>query len=79
MNCAGSLREADPDHDLIRAVGGGDAHAFERLIERYREHILEEKEILDEKQRGKFFAIILQQFAQGGLGVHDIKGRRKTC
>lgn len=37
------------------------------------EHILEEKEILDERQRLKFFSIILQQFAHGGLGVHDIK------
>lgn len=39
------------------------------------EHILEEKEILDEKQRLKFFSIIVQQFAYGGLGVHDIKSR----
>ena len=42
------------------------------------EHILEEKEILDERQRLKFFSIILQQFAHGGLGVHDINERRKT-
>jgi hypothetical protein len=41
------------------------------------EHILEEKEILNESQRLDFYHIILQQFAQGGLGVHDIKARRK--
>jgi Spy/CpxP family protein refolding chaperone len=41
------------------------------------EHILEEKEILNEKQRLDFFNIILQQFAHGGLGVHDVKARRK--
>jgi hypothetical protein len=41
------------------------------------EHILEEKEILNESQRLDFSHIILQQFAQGGLGVHDIKARRK--
>ena len=38
------------------------------------EHILEEKEILNERQRLDFFDIIRQQFAQGGLGVHDVKG-----
>jgi len=41
------------------------------------EHILEEKEILNEKQRLDFFNIILRQFAQGGLGVHDVKAQRK--
>jgi Spy/CpxP family protein refolding chaperone len=41
------------------------------------EHILEEKEILNPKQQRRFYDIILEQFAHGGLGVHDIKGRRK--
>jgi hypothetical protein len=41
------------------------------------EHILEEKEILNESQRLDFFDIILQQFAHGGLGVHDVRERRK--
>jgi len=40
------------------------------------EHILEEKEILNERQRSDFYNIILQQFAHGGLGVHDVKARR---
>jgi len=44
------------------------------------EHILEEKEILTESQRLDFFHIILQQFAQGGLGVHDINaGENPSC
>jgi len=41
------------------------------------EHILEEKEILNKSQRLDFFDIILQQFAHGGLGVHDVRERRK--
>jgi len=41
------------------------------------EHILEEKNILNEKQRLDFFHIILRQFAQGGLGVHDVKGQKR--
>jgi hypothetical protein len=39
---------------------------------------LEEKEILDPMQQKRFYDIILDQFAHGGLGVHDVKGRRKT-
>jgi len=41
------------------------------------EHILEEKELLNPEQQRSFYDIILQQFAQGGLGVHDIKQRIK--
>ncbi len=40
------------------------------------EHILEEKELLNPAQQRKFYDIILQQFAHGGLGVHDIKQQR---
>jgi hypothetical protein len=39
------------------------------------EHILEEKELLNHRQRSAFFRIILQQFSHGGLGVHDVKAR----
>jgi len=41
------------------------------------EHILEEKTLLSPEQQRNFYDIILQQFAQGGLGVHDIKQRRR--
>ena len=41
------------------------------------DHIIVEKELLNPGQRAKFFEIILEQFAQGGLGVHDIKQRKK--
>ena len=41
------------------------------------DHIIEEKELLSPGQQRKFFDIILDQFAHGGLGVHDIKQRRR--
>lgn len=41
------------------------------------EHIIEEKEILTPSQRSQFYAIIVDQFASGGLGVHDVRNRRK--
>lgn len=40
------------------------------------EHILEEKEILSPLQKRKFYEIIVEQFSSGGLGVHDVKGRK---
>jgi len=41
------------------------------------EHILEERELLTPSQKRKFYEIIVEQFASGGLGVHDVKGRRE--
>lgn len=40
------------------------------------EHILEEKEILSSAQKRRFYEIIVEQFSSGGLGVHDVEGRR---
>lgn len=37
------------------------------------EHILDEKELLFPSQKRKFYEIIVEQFASGGLGVHDLK------
>jgi Spy/CpxP family protein refolding chaperone len=39
------------------------------------EHILVEQELLTPVQKKKFYEIIVDQFASGGLGVHDMKGR----
>ena len=39
------------------------------------EHILEEQELLTPSQKRKFYEIIVEQFASGGLGVHDTKER----
>jgi hypothetical protein len=38
------------------------------------EHILEEQELLTPSQKKKFYDIIVEQFASGGLGVHDLRG-----
>ena len=40
------------------------------------DHILEERQILTPAQERRFYAIIVEQFGSGGLGVHDVKGRR---
>ncbi len=37
------------------------------------EHILEEKDLLTPSQKEKFYAIVLDQFSSGGLGVHGAK------
>ncbi len=39
------------------------------------EHILEEQEMLTPSQKRRFYEIIVEQFASGGLGVHDVRGR----
>jgi hypothetical protein len=39
------------------------------------EHILEEQELLTPSQKKRFYEIIVEQFAAGGLGVHDLKRR----
>jgi len=40
------------------------------------EHIIEEKELLSPAQKRKFHEIIIEQFSSGGLGIHDVKGRK---
>ena len=47
-----------------------------RLEHEVVEHILEEKHLLTPDQRKKFHEIIVSQFSGGGLGVHDVEGRR---
>ena len=39
------------------------------------EHIIEEKEILSLSQQRKFYNIIVEQVASGGLCVHDVRER----
>ncbi|MGA3114036.1 MAG: RNA polymerase sigma factor [Syntrophobacteraceae bacterium] len=39
-DCGGSLREADGEYELIEAIGAGDILAFETLIKRYRDPVL---------------------------------------
>ena len=61
-------------HSVVQEILGKQSE----LEHEVAEHILEEKEILDTAQQKGFRDIILEQFAHGGLGVHDVKGRRKT-
>jgi len=39
------------------------------------DHILEERELLSVSQQKRFYEIIVEQFASGGLGVHDVRAR----
>ena len=77
MALARALFSESADRSGVHAAAQDILKCQSELEHAVIEHILEEKEILNESQRLDFFHIILQQFAQGGLGVHDIKARRK--
>jgi len=64
------------DREKIYAVAEQILHHQSELENEVIEHILEERELLSPSQKRKFCDIIVQQFASGGLGVHDVKGRR---
>lgn len=65
-----------PDRSKIYAVSKEILKHQSELESEVIEHILEEKEILSRSQKRKFYDIIVEQFGSGGLGVHDVKGRR---
>ena len=58
--------------ELARKILASQAKLENEVIE----HILEEKELLSPLQKRKFYEIIVEQFSSGGLGVHDVKGRK---
>jgi hypothetical protein len=64
----------DPENidELARNILESQAKLENEVIE----HILEEKEILSPLQKRRFYEIIVEQFSSGGLGVHDVKGRK---
>lgn len=64
------------DREKIYAVAEQILHHQSEMENEVIEHILEEKELLSPSQKRKFYDIIVQQFASGGLGVHNVKGRR---
>ena len=78
MALAGALFSESADRSMVHSAAEDILKCQSELEHEVIEHILEEKEILNQKQRQDFFHIILQQFAHGGLGVHDIKGRTKS-
>jgi len=64
------------DREKIYAVAEQILHHQSELENEVIEHILEERELLSPSQKRKFYEVIVQQFGAGGLGVHDVKGRR---
>ena len=74
---AEQLFKAPADRLTIHAVTDQILQYQAGLEREVIEHILQEKEILSDSQRKKFYDIIVGQFASGGVGVHDLQqGRR---
>jgi len=65
-----------PDRPKIFKVADQILHHQSELEHEVIEHILEERQILTPAQERRFYTIIVDQFGSGGLGVHDVKGRR---
>jgi hypothetical protein len=74
---AGALFSEITDREKARSIAQDILKSQSELEQEVIDHIIEEKDLLSPKQQRKFFEIILDQFAHGGLGVHDIKQRRK--
>jgi Spy/CpxP family protein refolding chaperone len=65
-----------PDRARIFEVADQILHHQSELEHEVIDHILEERQILTPAQERRFYAIIVEQFGSGGLGVHDVKARR---
>ena len=65
-----------PDRNKIHTVARQILLHQSDLENEVIEHILEERELLSVSQQRKFYEIIIEQFASGGLGVHDVKSRK---
>ncbi len=65
-----------PDRERIFQVADQIRHYQSELEHEVIDHILEERQILTPAQERRFYTIIVEQFGSGGLGVHDVKGRR---
>lgn len=65
-----------PDRNRIYAIARQILLHQSDLENEVIEHILEEREILSPSQQRKFYEIIAEQFASGGLGVHDVRGTK---
>jgi Spy/CpxP family protein refolding chaperone len=78
ITLARALFTESADRSLVHSAAEEILKCQSELEHAVIEHILEEKGILNERQRVDFFNIILQQFAHGGLGVHDIKAPKNS-
>jgi Spy/CpxP family protein refolding chaperone len=70
------LFEVPADRLKIHAVNDQILQFQAELEREVIEHILQEKEILSDSQRKMFYDIIVGQFASGGVGIHDLRGRK---
>jgi hypothetical protein len=70
------LFEEPPDRDSLSAVARRILLHQSELENEVIEHIIEEQALLTPSQRKQFYAIIVEQFSSGGLGVHDVRGRQ---
>ncbi len=70
------LFEEPADRSEINAVAQEILRYQSELEKEVIEHILEEKELLSPAQKRKFYEIIVKEFSSGGLGVHDVGGRK---
>ena len=62
-----------PDRNRIFAIAQQILQHQSDLENGVIEHILEERELLSPAQQRRFYEIIVEQFASGGLGVHDVR------
>jgi len=71
MELADALFSAPPERERIRGIVEQISGLQTTLEMEVVEHILEEKGLLTPEQQRQFHAVIIEQFATGGLGVHD--------
>jgi len=76
VSLARALFSEPTDRKMLHLIGQSILECQSKLEREVIEHILEEKELLSPEQQRRFYDIILQQFAHGGLGVHDLKQQR---
>lgn len=75
---AKALFSEPADRGRVQSISQAIIRCQSELEQEVIDHIIEEKELLSPKQQERFFQIILEQFAHGGLGVHDVKRRRSS-
>jgi len=76
MHLADLLFSTPLDRDRISAAVEEISGLQLKLEQEVIEHIIEENEILTLEQQSRFHGVIIEQFRGGGLGIHDVPGRR---
>ena len=72
VDLANALFSEKTDRKTIHSIAQEILKSQSELEHEVIEHIIEEKELLSPRQQRRFFDIILDQFAHGGLGVHGV-------